>query len=177
MTSTGDCSRFRKFTLLTALFAFFASAPGAFAFNTKTTIRGTSVVQIRFVRSGGIAGNMTSVEGVVDLKSETPSVTSAGKYDRKLAPDEVERLRCAVDTPAKCAERNTAPVPDGYTYDVFVTQKDGKVLPLKFQPENKEQHGISPELERWVQEEVRRIWDFRLKQRQAGAPRPDSQPH
>lgn len=111
-------------------------------------------------------GNMPPVEGVVDLKSATPSVTSAGNYARTLAPDEVERLRCAVDSSAKCAERSTAPVPDGYTYDVFVTQKDGKVVgPLKFQPESKEQHGIPPELTSWIQEEIRRIWDFRLKQR------------
>ncbi len=160
-----------------ALFTFFASAPGAVAWNQKTAIRGTSVVQIRFVRSGGIAGSMTSVEGVVDLKSGTPSVTSAGNYDRKLAPDEVERLRCAVDTSAKCAEPGRPPMPDGYTYDVFITQKDGKVRSLKFQPENKEQQGISPELTSWVQEEVRRIWDFRLKQRRAAQPGPASQPH
>ena len=176
MTCTGDCSRFPQFTLVMALFAFFAGAPGAVALNQKTAVRGTSVVQIRFVRSGGIAGNMTSVEGVVDLTSETPSVTSAGTYSRKLAPDEVESLRCAVETPAKCAEPARPPVPDGYTYDVFITQKDGKVVPLKFQPENQEQHGISPELESWVQEEVRRIWDFRLKQRSMAMAGPTPQP-
>jgi hypothetical protein len=171
VTRTGDNSRFQMFTLLMALFAFFASAPGAAALKQKTAIRGTSVVQIRFVRSGGFGGNMPPVEGVVDLKSDTPSVTSAGNtsagnYARTLAPGEVERLRCAVDTSAKCAESGAAPVPDGYTYQVFVTQKDGKAIgPLKFQPESKGQQGISPELTSWIQEEIRRIWDFRLKQR------------
>jgi hypothetical protein len=116
---------------------------------------------------------MTSVEGSVDLKSANPSVQSVGgEYSRALAPDEAERLRCAADASMKCAEQGTAlhspPVPDGMTYDVFITQQDGKVHSLKFQPEKgAAAQQVSPELMGWIQDEARKIWDFRLKQRSA----------
>jgi hypothetical protein len=150
---------------------------GAVASNPKPSIRRSSVVQIKFVRSGGIAGNMTSVEGSVDLSSANPSVQAVGgKYSRALAPDEAEQLRCAVDASAKCAEEGKAlhspPVPDGTTYDVDITQRDGKVHSLKFQPEKGTAQHVSPELMGWIQDEARKIWDFRLKQRSAASPAP-----
>jgi hypothetical protein len=134
-----------------------------------------SVVQIKFVRSGGIAGNMTRVEGSIDLGGDKPAVTSeAGQYKRILAPEEADKLRCAVDTTAKCEPQRGAsgapPIPDAMTYNITVTQQDGKTRSLSAQPERGPGAQISPELMSWIQAEAKAIWAHRLSQRSGGAP-------
>jgi len=130
-----------------------------------------SIVQIKFVRSGGFAGAATRVEGTVDLKSDHPAFISQGAgYQRSLSPPEVEELRCAADPSAKCSSQaasfNPAPVPDGLQYDVTITTSDGKARKITIRPDSHSDFaGIAPELAGWIQEEAKKIWEHRLSKR------------
>jgi hypothetical protein len=172
MARISSTSQFRLYCSAISIFVALLNVQRAVAWETKKTIGRSSVVQIKFVRSGGIAGNMTRVEGLVDLKDNNPSVHSAGtSYARALTTVEADHLRCIADPKSKCADSasdvHAAPIPDGRTYDVSITMQNGNVRSFTFQPEKGGKQGLSPELMSWIQQETDAIWNYRLSQRSA----------
>ncbi|MBZ5727775.1 MAG: histidine phosphatase family protein [Acidobacteriia bacterium] len=133
------------------------------------------VMQIKFVRSGGFAGAATNVEGAVTFDETGAQVTSeASQYRRALAAEEAGPLRTAADPAALAGAKGALSAPagamrDGYQYDITVVAKDGKshAFTLHDGPSDELKNaapGIA-NLAGWVQEEARKIWTHRIKQR------------
>src|SRR5262249_2835591 len=111
--------------------ALWAKAWGALTSSIPTATGRNQVMQIKFTRSGGLAAIPgLTVEGTVDVGGPAARVTSEpSKYRRDLAPDELERLREAVErvsvpkARAALASR-AATVYDAHQYDITVTTTD-----------------------------------------------------
>src|SRR5580765_4684852 len=55
------------------------------------------VMEISFVKSGGLAGPMTRVQGTIRFKDNTAEVTGDASYHRQLTQDETALLRAGAD--------------------------------------------------------------------------------
>jgi hypothetical protein len=134
-------------------------------------------MQIRFTRSGGLAGMPgLNVEGTVDLGDQGAKVTSeSSKYRRELAPPEVEQLRGAADPEGMSRARTalasrSTKVYDGYQYDITVATKDGKSHKLTFNAAGggTELNQVAPglgNLVQWIDNEAQKIKEHRLSNR------------
>jgi hypothetical protein len=127
-------------------------------------------MQIKFVRSGGIAGAATNVEGVVKFGDDGVQVNSdVAKYDRKLPAEEAEQLRSAADAASRATAKGAAgaepsAIRDGYQYEITILTNDGKTHGLTLDGEG----GISPEianLGNWVRQETQKIWSHKISNR------------
>lgn len=125
----------------------------------------TSIMEISFVRSGGMSAAMTRVQGSVNLKDEAREVSGDADYKRTMDAGEVDTLRAGADPsvlPAAAAQikkRGSA----GEHYLINVKTSDGKSnqvdLNLSGNPE--ELKGVSPAAAKflgWVQQEADKIY-------------------
>lgn len=91
-------------------------------------------MEITFVKSGGLAGPMTRVQGTIHLKDGGAEVTGDAAYHRQLAPSETEMLRAGADpqslsqsanrlAAAQSAGRGTGDIEH---YTITVKTADGK---------------------------------------------------
>jgi hypothetical protein len=147
--------------------------PGAGAAPAKREVR---VMQIKFVRSGGVAAMPgLTVEGTIELGDQAPAVTSdAAKYRRDLAGPEADELRSAAAPGAMStaksalASRSAAPR-DAYHYEISVATSDGKTQRIALNAAGGEEVGhVAPgvgRLVRWIDQEAQRIKEHRLQSR------------
>ncbi len=119
-------------------------------------------MELSFVRSGGLAGAMTQVEGKVIVSSGGTEVTSdAVGYKRTLKAEETTMLESAVKASTnQTASPDAQLVRDGYQYEIRVTDNDGKTRELTRQGESSSRNGDS--LLDWVSKECSKIWEFRI---------------
>jgi len=149
------------------------SGPGASSATAKKEVR---VMQIKFVRSGGIAALPgLTVEGTIELGDQAPKVTSDGaKYRRDLTGSEADELRSVAAPDAMStarsalAARSSAPR-DAYHYEISVATSDGKTQKVTLNAAGGEEVGrVAPgvgRLVQWIDQEAQRIKEHRLQNR------------
>jgi hypothetical protein len=131
--------------------------------HTATSGGKESVMEIDFVRSGGLAGMLTQVEGKVVFNGSSAQVTSPSSGDtRKLDPQEVTTLQSAAELAAK---QQTTGGPgvlrDAYQYEIRITGNDGRTYQVT---EHGESTGTpTSALAEWVRQECERIWEHRTQ--------------
>lgn len=150
--------------------------PGMTSTQASIPAKGSRVMKISFVRSGGLAAMPgLRVEGVVDLDDRGAKVTSEpSKYRRELPTAEVEQLRLVAD-PARMSQARAAlaspsrKLYDAYQYDITVDTSDGKRQRLTFNAAGGDEvdqaaPGLGS-LVRWIDNEAERIKEHRLGNR------------
>ena len=121
-------------------------------------------MQIKFVRSGGMAGRATRVAGAVTFNADGAIVTSDdGKYHRNLPPAEAEQLRSAAGAAVEAGKtvNKPSPVRDAFSHLVTVVTEDGKTHEMTLD------NSASPKTSRiseWVQLETQKIWEHRISE-------------
>lgn len=136
----------------------------------RTMLEGRrSIMQIKFVRSGGFAGAATRVEGIVNFDDKGAHVVSDANYRHELAPDEAEQLRVAADlsqAPRAAASEALGPERDAYQYDVSVVTSDGKTHKITLSSGSGNSGASAPAaLVTWIQDESKKIWAHRTDNR------------
>jgi hypothetical protein len=122
-----------------------------------------SLMEIDFVRSGGLAGMLTQVEGKVVFNGSSAQVNSPSSgYTRKLDPQEIATLQSAAESAAR---QQTTGGPgalrDAYQYEIHITANDGKTYHVT---EHGESAGTpTSALAEWVRQECERIWEYRTQ--------------
>jgi Emfourin len=124
-------------------------------------------MQIKFARSGGLAGAATNVTGTVQWTDRGVQVTAEGTdYRRDLPPAEAQQLEGQADPSALTRVRrdssSTAAVRDAFQYNITVITRDGKAHLFTFTGVAAPSEGS---LLAWVEQEARKIWKFRANQR------------
>jgi hypothetical protein len=124
--------------------------------------KGSNVVQIKFVRSGGMAGRATRVEGAVTFNTDGAIVISDdGKYHRNLPLAQAEQLRSAAGAAVDVGktEKKPSPVRDAFSYLVTIVTEDGKTHQITLDNSaGPKASGLSD----WVQMETQKIWEHRI---------------
>jgi hypothetical protein len=124
--------------------------------------KGTKVVQIKFVRSGGMAGRATRVAGAVTFNADGAIVTSDdGKYHRNLPSPEAEQLRSAAAAAVEVGKtaNEPSPVRDAFSYLVTIVTEHGKTHQITLDNSaGPKASGLSD----WVQLETQKIWEHRI---------------
>jgi hypothetical protein len=131
-----------------------------------------SIMEIRFVRSGGFAGRATRVEGVVLFDDNGGQVSSASSgYRRELPPSEAEELRSLASSieGGRDPKTSSQTMPDSYQYELTIVTKDGKSHKYVFgesttSPSSQESF-IPSALTAWIRAESQEIWEYRIKKR------------
>lgn len=152
---------------------------GRLALATRKKER-SRVVEISFVKSGGLAGPMTRVQGTVHLgdasSGDLPShVTGDAAYQRQLAPSETEMLRAGAqpDLLTKAAAGIAAPAggaADLEQYAITVRTADGKDHRAVFRLSggDDEMQAVPPATAKflaWLYQESHKILNARIKPR------------
>jgi len=143
----------------------------------RTTPEGSSLMQMRFRRSGGFAATPgLAIEGTVDFTNAGPKVSSqVAGYERTLDSSEVARLRALAD-PAQLADATKTlrargnQSYDTYQYDITLEKGDGTTTTLTVNAPGggNELKAVSPQLNgliEWIDNEAQRIRAQRMRGR------------
>lgn len=133
------------------------------------------IVEISFVKSGGIAGPMTRVQGTVHFNHDVAEVTGDAAYSRQLAPDETEMLRAGANpdslkqTATQLAKRSSSGgAADIEHYTITVKTADGKTHNISLNSTGGAEAGVSPAAAKflsWLQKESQSILQAKMQSR------------
>ena len=85
----------------------------------------TSTMQISFVKSGGLSGAMTRVQGTINLKDGQPEINGDSAYHRELALPEIEMLRAGAEPECFPRQRPNSPPsrPEAWAWAIWSTTR------------------------------------------------------
>lgn len=132
------------------------------------------IVEISFVKSGGIAGPMTRVQGTVHFNHDVAQVTGDAAYSRQLAPDETEMLRAGANpdslkqTASQLAAKQGSShgAADIEHYTITVKTADGKTHNISLNSTGGSEPGVSPAAAKflsWLQKESQSILQAKMQ--------------
>lgn len=152
-----------------------SAAPGE---KSEPARRNIKIMEISFVKSGGLAGPMTRVQGTVHLNDGGAEVTGDAAYHRQLAPAETEMLRAGADpqslsqtatrlAAAQSAGRGTGDIEH---YTITVKTADGKThnVTLNAPGGGSDMEAVAPPTAKflsWLQQESQNILTAKMKAR------------
>jgi len=137
--------------------------------------RKNKIMEISFVKSGGLAGPMTRVQGTIHLKDGGAEVTGDAAYHRRLAPAETEMLRAGADphslsqtanrlATTQNAGRGTGDIEH---YTITVTTADGKTHNVSLNaPGGADMEAVAAPTAKflsWLQQESQNILTAKMK--------------
>ncbi len=135
--------------------------------NSRSVER-AKIMEISFVKSGGIAGPMTRVQGTIHFKDTAAEVTGDAAYSRQLAQDEAEMLRAGADpnalkqTASQLAARQSSSrgAADMDHYTITIKTADGKTQNITLNSSGGSEPGVAPATAKflsWLQRESQNI--------------------
>lgn len=141
---------------------------------TLKTSGGTQIMEISFVKSGGISP-ITRVQGTIHVKDGTAEVTGDGSYHRQLSAEETNSIQAGAN-PALLAQAATAiankpgrGMGDVEHYLITVTTGDGKSQQISLNSAGgSDIQGIAPESAKflsWLRHESQSILSKKMQQK------------